>query len=159
MEHENQTGESDEWYTPRWIFNAFNCTFDLDPFSPSHNHWTPAKEFYTKEDDGMTKDWEGKFVYVNPPFKGRNGHVPALEKFIENNNGIACVRAYTSAAWFHEYATKADCLLFPKGKTKFIRPDGTTGNSPGSGIVLVGMGEKALNVLRNCEIGWFVDNR
>ncbi|UCL89307.1 DUF1073 domain-containing protein [Pseudomonas sp. HS-18] len=43
---------------------------------------------------------------MNPPFGGRNGHVPWLEKFLAHGNGIAIVRAYTSAAWFHEHAVK-----------------------------------------------------
>jgi hypothetical protein len=37
---------------------------------------------------------------------------------------------------------RAEALLWPRGKTEFIRPDGSIGRSPGHGIVLVGMGER-----------------
>ena len=50
-EFENCIGESDEWYTPPEIFDALNITFDLDPCSPGINHWVPAKNVYTKQDD------------------------------------------------------------------------------------------------------------
>lgn len=164
MEHENCIGESDEWYTPPEIFEGLGCRFGLDPFSPSHNHWTPADRFITKAEDGLTSDWGRDFVWVNPPFGGRNGHVPALEKFIRHGNGIALVRAYTSAGWFHDLAIRADAMIFPRGKTKFIRPDGTVGKSPGAGIVLLGVGVRAWAIMASCPMvrnrqGWFVNNK
>ncbi len=93
---------------------------------------------------------------MNPPFGGRNGHVPWLQKFLAHGNGIAVVRAYTSAAWFHEWAIHAETMLFPRGKTKFIRPDGSIGTAPGHGIVLLGMGEPANDALRRSGLGLFI---
>lgn len=153
-EFENNTGESDEWYTPPEIFNAFGCEFDLDPCSPGENHWVPAKKIYTKEDNGLSKTWSG-FVFMNPPFGGRNGHVPWLKKFIKHGNGIAIARSYTSSGWFHDHMGKVDLLLFPKGKTKFIRPDGTIGKAPGHGVFFIGMGQIACRVLKSCELGLY----
>lgn len=151
-EWENTIGESDEWYTPPSIFNSLNVKFDLDPCSPGLNHWVPATKVYTKIDDGLSQPWDG-FVFMNPPFGGRNGHVPWLRKFIQHGNGIAIVRAYTSSQWFHEYATKVDAMLFPRGKTKFIRPDGSIGKQPGSGVVLFACGTKAELVLKFSHLG------
>ncbi len=151
-EFENSIGESNEWYTPPEIFKNLDCEFDLDPCSPGKKHWVPAKKIFTKQHDGLSKNWAG-FVFMNPPFGGRNGHIPWIEKFIKHGSGIGVVRAYTSSGWFHDYIPKVDCILFPKGKTKFIRPDGTIGKSPGHGIVLIGMGNKAAEVLRNCDLG------
>lgn len=156
-EHEPSVGGSDEWYTPPSIFEALNVTFDLDPCSPGPGHWVPARKIYTKEDDGLAQPWDG-FVFMNPPFGGRNGHIPWLEKFLKHGDGIAIVRAYTSSAWFHQYAVQVRTMVFPKGKTKFVRPDGTVGKSPGHGIVLLGVGPQAHRVLFNCGLGFFVDN-
>ncbi len=83
----------------------------------------------------------------------------ALEKFLDNGNGIAICRAYTSAGWFHDVAIRAEYLLFPRGKTKFVRPDGSIGKAPGAGVVLLGMGEKARVAMHRSGLGWFVDNR
>lgn len=147
-------GESDEWYTPREIFDALGLTFDLDPCSPGPRHWVPARRIYTKADDGLSKDWSGQLVYCNPPFGGRNGHVPWLIKWLRESPGIYCCRAYTSAAWFHQHAIKAEAILFPAGKTKFIRPDGSVGGSPAAGVAFLGRGAEALEAFRNCGLGW-----
>jgi hypothetical protein len=129
--------------------------FDLDPCSPGHGHRVPARQIYTKADDGLAQPWSG-MVFMNPPFGGRNGHVPWLRKFLDHGNGIAIVRAYTSAAWFHDFAIKAETMLFPRGKTKFIRPDGSVGRSPGHGVVLLGVGAKANAILLDSPLGLMV---
>ena len=152
MEHEPTIGYSDEWYTPPEIITALGLTYDLDPCSPGPGHWIPAKTTYTKEDDGLAQQWHG-LVWMNPPYGGRNGHVPWLKKFIQHGNGIAFVRAYTSAGWFHDLVPQMDGMLFPRGKTKFVRPDGSIGKSPGGGSVLLSMGEVADAALRNCNLG------
>ncbi len=155
-EHEPCIGATDDWFTPPAIFAGLGLTFDLDPCSPGSDHWVPARSVFTKEDDGLTQPWTG-LVFMNPPFGGRNGHVPWLRKFLMHANGIAIVRAYTSSAWWHRYAVQAEAMLFPRGKTKFIRPDGSVGGSPGHGIVLLGMGDVACAAMRQSGLGWFVD--
>lgn len=148
-------GESDEWYTPPEIFKSLRIRFHLDVASPGKNHWVPADHIYTKEDDGLKSSWFGT-VFMNPPFGGRNGQVPWLEKFIRHGNGIAIVAARTSSKWFQDLIPKCDAVLFPRGKTKFIRPDGSVGKSPGSGIVILAMGEKCKKALEESGIGFYV---
>lgn len=153
--HGMGVGESDEWYTPREIFAALGITFDLDPCSPGQGHWVPARMIYTKADNGLAQQWRG-LVFMNPPFGGRNGQVPWLRKFLTHGNGIAVVRAYTSSCWWHDYAVQVDTMLFPRGKTKFVRPDGSIGASPSYGIALLGMGERANNALLSSGLGFVV---
>lgn len=140
---------------PPDMLRAIGATFDLDPCAPEQArafYSVRAKKEFTKRDDGLKQPWRG-FVFMNPPFGGRNGHVPWLKKFLDHDNGIAIVRAYTSAAWFHDYAIKADALLFPRGKTKFVRADGTVGKAPGHGIVLLGCGSRAITALKESNLG------
>ena len=157
-EHEPSIGASDEWYTPRDVFDALRLKFSLDPCSPGAGHWVPAVRIFTKADDGLAQPWFG-IVFMNPPFGGRNGHVPWLRKFLAHGNGIAVVRAYTSSEWFHRYALKAETMVFPRGKTKFVRANGSIGKAPGHGIVLLGMGEQANRALAQSGLGWYVDLR
>ena len=157
-EHETCLGASDDWYTPPELFEALGLVFDLDPCSPGAGHWVPAKRVYTKEDDGLAQPWEG-CVFMNPPFGGRNGHVPWLKKFLNHGNGIAVVRAYTSSGWFHDWGVHAQTMLFPRGKTKFIRPNGSVGRAPGHGVVLLGMGSTANGALHRADIGLCLDVR
>lgn len=156
MSEYESVGMSDEWYTPPEIFKALDIKFDLDVASPGMNHWVPAEKVYTKEDDGLRSLWHGA-VFMNPPFGGRNGQVPWLEKFIQHGDGIAIVAARTSSKWFQDLIPKCDCILFPRGKTQFIRPDGSVGKSPGTGIVIIGMGEKCNNALRYSGLGIFLE--
>jgi hypothetical protein len=155
-EHEPCIGASNDWYTPPDIFAALGLKFDLDPCSPGRGHWVPARRIFTQAHDGLRQPWRG-LVFMNPPFGARNGHVPWLKKFLDHANGIAIVRAYTSSAWFHEYATQAETMLFPKGKTKFVRRDGSIGRAPGHGVVLLGMGDVANAALHRSGLGLCLD--
>ena len=159
--HENSVGESDEWFTPLEIFTALGLTFDLDPAHPGigtpHCH-VPARRVFTALDDGLTQPWAG-LVWLNMPFGGRNGHVPWLRKFFAHGCGIALVRAYTSAGWWHQEMQAAEVVLFPRGKTKFIRPDGSIGTQPGHGVALIGMGTVACQALQRSGLGTIWDQR
>jgi hypothetical protein len=59
-------GETDEWYTPRYIFDALGEQFDLDvacpPEGPRH---VPATAWYSSH--SLMLPWCG-FVWMNPPF-------------------------------------------------------------------------------------------
>jgi hypothetical protein len=155
-EHEPCIGQSDDWYTPPEIFEALGLTFDLDPCSPGPGHWVPARDIYTKADDGLKQPWCG-LVFMNPPFGGRFGHIPWLTKFFDHGNGIAIVRAYTSSSWWHEHMYRAEMICFPRGKTKFIKPDGSIGKSPGHGVVFIAMGKAARYALSPAGLGMIWD--
>lgn len=163
-EYHEKTGQtSDEWYTPPEIFKGLGIMFDLDPCSPGKSHlsshvgsgYVPCRECYTKHHDGLNSSWYGT-VFMNPPFGGRNGVVPWLRKFVGHGNGIAIVRAYTSSGWWHDWVPRVDYVCFPRGKTKFIRPDGSVGKSPGAGVAILSMGEKCNEALIKCGLGWVV---
>src|SRR5205807_1562502 len=69
------------------------------------------------------------------------------------------VRAYTSSSWWHAEMYKAELILFPRGKTKFTRPDGSIGKCPGHGIVLIGAGGAACDALKASGLGMVWDRR
>jgi hypothetical protein len=156
-EHENSVGESDEWYTPRSIFDRLKLEFDLDPAHPGFDAphcCVPARKIYTQVDDGLTQPWSG-LVFNNPPYGGRFGHVPWLERFLDHNNGIGVFRAYTSSSWWHEHMTRAQVICFPRGKTKFVRPDGSIGMAPGHGTAIIAMGDVACTALQHSGL-WMI---
>jgi phage N-6-adenine-methyltransferase len=140
------TGASDEWYTPKGVFDALGCQFDLDVAAPQRNTHVPARQCFTETDDGLRCNWRG-FVWMNPPFGRRNALVPWLAKFFDHGNGIALVPDRTSAPWFQDAFTKADAVLFTR-KLRFLRPDGSEGKSPSCGTALLASGERAVAALR-----------
>lgn len=86
----------------------------------------------------------------NPPFGGRNGLEPWLEKFFEHGNGIALTPDRTSAPWFQKWAPLAMSLLFLP-KVRFLRPDGTEGKSPSTGTALWAAGLKGHAALKRAR--------
>jgi hypothetical protein len=146
-------GKTDEWYTPPEIFAALNTEFDLDVATPGAGKThVPCHYGYTKRDDGLKREWFG-FVWMNPPFGGRNGQFPWLEKFIAHGNGIGLCTALTEG--FQKYMPQMDAILFPKGKTRFIDENGKRGGCPFNGIVLFAIGKKGVSALENSKLGVF----
>lgn len=157
--HERAGGPT-EWYTPASIFKALDIEFDLDPCSPGSLvvPWVPARNHYTKVEDGLTQPWFGR-VWLNPPYGV--GMDRWLHRFVAHGNGIALVFARTDTLWFHTYATRADALCFTRGRIAFVLPvmRRNTGNAAGSGSVLMAHGKPCVESLRQSGLGWIVDLR
>lgn len=154
---EPSIGASDEWYTPAYIFAALGVEFDLDVAAPpSGGPHVPAARRICE--DSLVKAWDG-FVWMNPPFGGRNGLVPWLDKFFRHGNGIALTPDRTSAPWWQDAARRADALLLMQGKVKFIRPDGSLGSQPGNGTTLFAAGRRAVEALERARDLGFVTRR
>jgi hypothetical protein len=133
---------SDDWYTPKWIFDTLGLTFDLDVAAPEGGiPWIPARRYYTKADDGLAQLWEG-LVWMNPPFSKLT---PWADRFIEHGNGIA-LTPFSRSKWVDRmWGSSATMLNLPTTLT-FQKPDG--GNYPMSwGAVLWAMGDQAQTAL------------
>lgn len=117
--HESAHNETIEWYTPRWIFDALNVNFNLDPCSPGAEivPWIPAKKHLTIVQNGLTAHWEGN-IWLNPPY-GTN--TPDwLKHLSQTGKGIALVFARTDTRWFQTYVPKADAVCFINGRVCFV---------------------------------------
>ncbi len=140
-------GETDEWYTPRDMFNQLGVRFDLDVASPPGGpHAVPCASWYAEYDNGLIRPWWG-FVWMNPPFGHQSTKRRWLKKFFDHGEGIALLPDRTSAPWWQEAAPRASCVLLTARKWKFVRPDGSIGGSPGTGTTLFAAGDRARGVL------------
>lgn len=145
-------GETDEWYTPRYIFDALGERFDLDVAAPADGpRHVPCSRWLSS--DALNVLWSG-FVWMNPPFGHQRHKREWLAKFFDHGNGIALVPDRTSAPWFQEYAPRADAILWVSPKIKFERPDGTRGEWPGTGTALFGVGHRAVRALLRSGLGF-----
>jgi hypothetical protein len=144
--HEQCVGATDEWYTPPHVFEALGSRFDLDVASPGRHvtPWIPAAAVISA--DSLSRPWRG-FVWMNPPFGGRNALVPWLNKFFAHGDGVALVPDRTSAPWWQEFAPRADLALFVSPKLKFIDAKGQPGASPAQGTTLLAAGPRAVAAL------------
>ena len=145
-------GETDEWYTPRYIFDALGEAFDLDVASPPEGpRHVPAAKWYSEL--ALAMPWEG-FVWMNPPFGHQSTKREWLRRFFDHGDGIALLPDRTSAPWWQEFAPLADSILFISPKVKFERPDGSRGEQPGTGTTLMAAGPRGrLALLRARSLG------
>ena len=143
-------GGSDDYYTPKYVFDALGCRFDMDVASPKDLTYisTPTDIFISE--NSLELEWED-FVWMNPPFSGRNGKSLWLDKIYKHGNGIALLPDRTSAPWWPIAAKQCDLLLLVTGKIKFIKPNGEIAKSPGTGTTLFAYGDKGFNALLNAE--------
>lgn len=150
MGHHEAIGKSNEWYTPEYIFDALECRFDLDVAAPIDRTYccVPANDFITS--NSLNSDWEG-FVWMNPPFGGRNAKTPWLDKIHKHGKGIALTPDRTSAPWWQKASRECDAMLFVNGKIKFRLPGGSYGKQPGNGTTLFAYGYNAKLALLKAE--------
>lgn len=155
--HEQCVGKTDEWYTPAYVFEAMNVRFDLDVAFPSRSigaPLVPARDWCRLVlcGRGLEFTWGSKnFVWMNPPFGGRNAIEPWLAKFMAHGDGVALTPDRTSCPWWQTYSRLADAVLFVDGKIRFIGADGKTGNSPAQGTTLFAKGPEGVVALLTAE--------
>lgn len=142
---------SEEWYTPKYILDALGITFDMDVASPedrTHCH-VSAKEYITEL--SLMREWKGT-VWMNPPYGKMDNKFEWINKFIQHANGIALMPDRSSAPWHQYFTQHAEITMNLRKKVKFIRPDGSLGESPSNGTTLFAIGEAGRNALINAEI-------
>ena len=146
-------GQSDDWFTPPYLFDALGEVFDLDVAAPPEGpRYVPCDRWLHQ--GGETAQWSG-FVWMNPPFTNQRGKRIWLNRFFAHpGGGIALVPDRTSAPWWQEFAPRASAVLFMNGKIKFERPDGFIGESPGTGTTLFANGERAKAALMRSGLGY-----
>lgn len=111
---------SDDYYTPRWVFDAMGIDFDLDVAAPPGGvEWVPAARHFTMADDGLSQPWVGR-VWMNPPY----GNVdPWWDRFAAHGQGVALLPTAKSL-WFDRVWRDADAVVVPQGGGEmfFVKP-------------------------------------
>lgn len=118
------TSRTEEWATPQYVFDWLDeeFSFALDVCATPEN--AKCKEYYTKAEDGLSKDWYldslGRNIFMNPPY-GKD-IIKWMSKAKDEGEivPVVClVHARTDTKWFHETAMKANEIWFIKGRLKF----------------------------------------
>jgi hypothetical protein len=147
MVSENTT--SDDYYTPKWLFDALGVQFDIDVAAPVQGiPWLPARRWYSQADDGLAQDWGGQFVWMNPPFSKPG---PWFEKFIKNGNGIA-IGVVSKSKWFAKMWLLADAVVPLPPLVEFVRPDGAN-KEISLQTFMFALGKKGADSLLQADIG------
>lgn len=142
--------KSQEWLTPKYIIGALG-RFDLDPCSPINRPWNTATRHFTKDDDGLLMDWEGR-VWLNPPYGTETKKW--VKKLAAHGDGIALIFARTDTSMFQDIIfPNMSGILFLKERLRFCKTDGTVyTNNAGAPSVLVAFGKENSRSLRDCGL-------
>jgi phage N-6-adenine-methyltransferase len=125
-----------DWGTPDYIFrpidNIFN--FDLDVCADATN--AKCKRYYTVEDDGLSKPWDAKNAWCNPPY-GKivdDWLLKGYTSMIDHKCTVVyLLPARTDTQWFHKWCGRGNVFLF-KGRIKFT---GAAHSAPFPSMLLV----------------------
>ena len=116
------TSDKNYWETPQSFYNELDkeFKFDLDVASSDEN--AKCANYYTIEDDGLSKKWNGN-VFCNPPYGKEIGLwvKKAYEESLVNDGVIVLlIPARTDTRYWHDYIFgKAKEIRFLKGRLKF----------------------------------------
>lgn len=112
------TSNNEEWETPQDLFNELNKEyhFTLDPCASELNH--KCDKYFTKADDGLSKDWTGETVFCNPPY-GRNIKAWVKKCSEEKATVVMLIPARTDTSYFHDYIYGKAEIIFLRGRLKF----------------------------------------
>jgi ParB family chromosome partitioning protein len=124
------TGEND-WYTPEDYIDAARAVLgdiDLDPAtSEVAQTIVKAKQYFTKETDGLSKHWSGR-VWMNPPYS-----MPDIQCFVEKivdeftsgkvSEAIVLTNNSSDTRWFHALLNSSGIACLPTSRVKFYNPD------------------------------------
>ncbi len=97
-----------EHYTPKAYVEAARFTLGrlaLDPASCQQaNEVVQADQYYTEEEDGLSKPWEGP-VFLNPP----GGRAQRTYRDVKSNSTAVLWWAKLVDAWQYQIATRLKC--------------------------------------------------
>lgn len=116
------SSNSEEWSTPQDLFDKLNDEyhFTLDPCCTEQNH--KCDKYFTKSDDGLSKNWGGERVFCNPPY-GR-----AIADWVKkcsqeakkpNTLVVLLIPARTDTLFFHDFIYHQAEIRFLRGRLKF----------------------------------------
>ncbi len=128
------TSNTNEWYTPQPLFEELNkeFNFNLDPCCTEKS--AKCKNYFTISDDGLSQNWGGYSVFMNPPYgrEIKDWIKKAYESSLEGATVVCLIPARTDTSYWHDYIFgKASDIRFLKGRVKFEREDGfKAGSAP-----------------------------
>lgn len=137
--------DSDDWYTPRWVFDGMGITFDLDVAAPDGGAANvPARRFYTVADDGLLSPWEG-VVWCNPPYSAPTAW--CRKWALHEPGGCILIRADLSTSGPFTAFTAADALYVPHRRLQFESGSGARSGSVNFSTVILARGGTCVRAL------------
>lgn len=133
--------DTQTWETPKDFYDKLNNEFNftLDPCCSKET--AKCDKYFTKEDDGLSKDWSKDIVFMNPPYGREIKHwiKKAHDEFLKGATVVCLIPSRTDTKYWHEwifplyYKNKIE-IRFLKGRLKF---GNATNSAPFPSAVIV----------------------
>jgi len=116
------SSEKHDWETPQQLFEVYQSRYglNLDVCANEFNHKT--EEYFSKFDDGLSRDWSSYRCWMNPPY-GRAIKDWVRKAYEESQNGaivVGLLPSRTDTSWFHDYIYGKAEVKFLRGRVKFL---------------------------------------
>lgn len=103
---EKLDGTSDEFGTPREIFDLLHREFIFSTDAAANHENNLLAHYFTKEHSALEHGWLGR-VFCNPPYSRGNVKAFCRKAFDETGNGncpiaVLLIPTYTERTWLHE---------------------------------------------------------
>ena len=140
--HVSRNSGQNEWYTPVPIVEAARKVMggiDLDPATSelAQSLVVRAESYYTKETNGLSKEWTGR-IWMNPPYSqdliGRFIH-----KLVRSHGilqWVVLVNNATETKWGQMLLRSSRAVCFPSSRVKFIDINGKPSGTPLQGQMI-----------------------
>lgn len=137
-EHVLYRSSSDEWETPQELFDALDAEFHFDLDVCANENNKKCRQYFSREDDGLSKKWGG-CVWCNPPY-GKD-----IRRWVEKASCeigrdadviVMLIPSRTDTKWFHEfiYMKQNVEVRFVKGRLKF---GGSKNDAPFPSMIVI----------------------
>ncbi len=122
------TSNTDMWETPKDFFDKLDKEFCFETDVCANGKNTKCLNFYTKEEDGLSKEWAGA-CWMNPPYGREIGKwvKKAHDSALAGATVVCLLPARTDTKWFHDHIYGIAEIRFVKGRIKFIGQEAMSG--------------------------------
>jgi len=123
------TERSQEWETPKWLFDQLNDEFKFTVDAAATAANTKLPRFWTEAEDGLAQSWLGERVFVNPPYNEIAAWA-GKASFYTAALVVMIAPVFTDQRWFHTCCklSNAEVRLI-RGRVRF-EIDGKPAGSP-----------------------------
>lgn len=149
------SSKSNEWETPKEVFDTLNeeFNFTLDPCCTMKT--AKCEKFYTISENGLEQDWSKDTVFVNPPY-GReisDWVKKSYEEYLKGATVVMLIPARTDTKYYHDYIFNKAEIRFLKGRIKFLQNGEIGQSAPFPSAIIVF--SKNNNIIKNKgDIKW-----
>lgn len=142
-----RTARSDEWATPKWLFDHFDAEFHFEIDVAAQKWNTKCGKFLSPEWDALKSPWAPSTVWLNPPYSAAKLRAFMAKAHQESLLGATVVCLVPNAPdthwWRESVEDKAAEIrpltrsLLPTGRVHFEREDGWSGRAGFSSVLIV----------------------